>query len=184
MNINSLAASVLVVGISALVISKVGDILVPETYFSHKAEAAHTPGTGTAAPAAKAPADPAVAVALAAADAAKGEKLVRSKCKSCHTWNKGGRNSVGPNLWGVVGREKATAGGFSYSKAMKAAGGNWSFEEMYTFLKRPSAKIKGTKMTYRLRKYKQRADVIAFLRTQTDKPLPLPEAGDAAGKSE
>ncbi|MXY40200.1 MAG: cytochrome c family protein [Rhodospirillaceae bacterium] len=182
MNINSLAASVLVVGISALVISKVGDILVPETYFSHKAEAAHTPGT--AAPAKKAAPDPAVAVALAAADAAKGEKLVRSKCKSCHTWNKGGRNSVGPNLWGVVGREKATVDGFSYSSAMKAAGGDWSFEEMYTFLKRPSAKIKGTKMTYRLRKYKQRADVIAFLRTQTDTPLPLPEAGDAAGKAE
>ena len=84
----------------------------------------------------------------------------------------------------MVGREKATVDGFSYSSAMKAAGGDWSFEEMYTFLKRPSAKIKGTKMTYRLRKYKQRADVIAFLRTQTDTPLPLPEAGDAAGKSE
>ena len=163
-------------------ISKAGDILVPETYFSHKAEAAHTPAIGT--PAKKAPADPAVAVALASADAAKGEKLVRSKCKSCHTWNKGGRNGVGPNLWGVVGRKKATVGGFSYSSAMKAAGGDWSFAEMYTFLKRPSAKVKGTKMTYRLRKYKQRADVIAFLRTQTDTPLPLPKAEDAAEKSE
>ena len=182
MNFNSFAAAVLIVGISALVISKVGDILVPETYFSHKAEAAHTPATGT--PAKKAAPDPAVAVALAAADAAKGEKLVRSKCKSCHTWSKGGRNGVGPNLWGVVGRKKATVGGFSYSSAMRAAGGDWSFEEMYTFLKRPSAKVKGTKMTYRLRKYKQRADVIAFLRTQTDTPLPLPKAGAAAEKSE
>ena len=182
MNLNTLAASVLVVGISALVISKVGDILVPEEHFSHKAEAAHTPGT--AAPAKKAAPDPAVAVALAAADAAKGEKLVRSKCKSCHTWSKGGRNGVGPNLWGVVGRKKATAGGFSYSSAMKEAGGNWSFGDMYSFLKRPSAQIKGTKMTYRLRKYKQRADVIAFLRTQSDAPVPLPEAGAAPEKAE
>lgn len=182
MNFNSFAAAVLVVGISTMVISKVGDIFVPEEHFSHKAEAAHTPGTG--APATKAPADPAVAVVLASADAAKGEKLVRSKCKSCHTWSKGGRNSVGPNLWGVVGREKATVGGFSYSSAMKEAGGNWSFEEIYTFLKRPSAKIKGTKMTYRLRKFGQRADVIAFLRTRSDKPLPLPKAGDPAKKAE
>lgn len=185
MNFNSLAASVLVVGISALAISKVGDILVPEEHFSHKAEAAASAGTGqSGAPVRKAAADPAVAVALAAADSAKGEKLMRSKCKSCHTWSKGGRNSVGPNLWGVVGREKGTVGGFSYSSGMKGAGGTWSFEEMYTFLKRPNARIKGTKMTYRMRKYKQRADVIAFLRTQSDTPLPLPEAGDAAGKSE
>ena len=185
MNFNSFAAAVLVVGISALAISKVGDILVPETYFSHKAEAAHTPGTGkAAAPARKAAPEPAVAAALAAADPAKGERLMRSKCKSCHTWSKGGRNSVGPNLWGVVGREKAAVGGFGYSSAMKAVGGNWSFEEIYTFLKRPSAQIKGTKMTYRLRKFAQRADVIAFLRTQSDTPLPLPKAGDPAGKAE
>ncbi len=185
MNFNTLAASVLVVGISTLTISKVGDILVPEEHFSHKAEAAASAGAGqSGAPARKKPADPAVAVALAAADAAKGEKLMRSKCKSCHTWSKGGRNSVGPNLWGVVGRDKGTVGGFSYSSGMKAADGTWTFEEMYTFLKRPNAQIKGTKMTYRLRKYKQRADVIAFLRTQSDTPLPLPKAGDAAGKSE
>lgn len=182
MNLNSLAASVLVVGISAMVISKVGDILVPEEHFLHKAEAAASADAGRAgAPAPKAAPDPAVAAVLAAADSAKGEKLMRSKCKSCHTWSKGGRNGVGPNLWGVVGRKKGAVGGFSYSSALKAAGGDWSFEEMYTFLKRPSAKIKGTKMTYRLRKYKQRADVIAFLRTQSDTPLPLPEAGEAAG---
>ena len=185
MNFNSFAAAILVVGISAMAISKVGDILVPETHFTHKAEASASAGHGESTAAKpKAPAEPAVVAALAAADAAKGEKLMRSKCKSCHTWSKGGRNSVGPNLWGVVGREKGTVGGFRYSSGMKAAGGNWSFEEIYTFLKRPSALIKGTKMTYRLRKYGQRADVIAFLRSRSDKPLPLPKAGDAAKKSE
>ena len=107
MNFNSFAAAILVVGISAMAISKVGDILVPETHFTHKAEASASAGHGESTAAKpKAPAEPAVAAALAAADAAKGEKLMRSKCKSCHTWSKGGRNSVGPNLWGVVGRGK------------------------------------------------------------------------------
>ena len=184
MNFNSIAAAVLVVGISAMIVSKIGDILVPETHFTHSAEAAVSAKGDAAARKPKAPADPAVAIALAAADVAKGEKLMRSKCKSCHTWSKGGSNGVGPNLWGVVGRSKAAVDGFGYSSALKEAGGAWTYEEMYTFLKRPAALIKGTKMTYRLRKYAQRADVIAFLRTRSDQPVPLPKAGEADGKTE
>lgn len=175
MNFNTVAAAVLVVGISALVISKVGDILIPEQYFTHKTDAAESAGEGSEGRE-KPASDPSVAVALASADAARGEKQMQSKCKSCHTWNKGGKNGTGPNLWGVVGAKKGAHDGYNYSSGMKEVGGEWTYEKLYDFLKQPSSVVKGTKMSYRLRKYKQRADVIAFLRTQSDKPLPLPKA--------
>ncbi len=176
MNFNSAAAAVLIVGISAMVISKVGDILVPETRFTYEAAAeASSEAAESEAPAQKAPVEPSVSEALANADVAKGQKLLQSKCKSCHSWNKGGRNGTGPNLYGVVGRKKGAIDGYSYSSAMKSAGTDWTYESLYEFLKRPSAVVKGTKMAYRLRKYQQRADVIAFLRTLSDSPLPLPE---------
>src|SRR5262245_24457567 len=65
---------------------------------------------------------------LAKADVGRGENAAK-KCQACHTFAKGGRNMVGPNLWGVVGRPKASEAGFNYSAAMKAKGGNWTIDE-------------------------------------------------------
>ena len=113
---------------------------------------------------------------LANADTGRGENSAK-KCQACHTFNKGGRNLVGPNLWGVVGRPRASEAGFNYSAAMKAKGGNWSFEELDKFLTNPKGYIQGTAMTFAgLPRDTQRADVINYLHTLADKPVDLPKA--------
>src|SRR5882757_1378202 len=73
---------------------------------------------------------------LANADPGKGENSAK-KCAACHTFNKGGRPLVGPNLWGVVGRPKASEPGFNYSAAIKAKGGNWTLDELNQFITNP-----------------------------------------------
>ena len=111
---------------------------------------------------------------LPAADVADG-KTISSKCEQCHDINKGGPNKIGPELWNVVGRPRATEPGFSYSSAMKAKGGAWTYEELFKFLHAPGSYIPGTKMSFAgLRSEKDRIDLIAFLRTQEDSPAPIP----------
>jgi len=98
-------------------------------------------------------------------------------CLACHTFDKGGPNKQGPNLWGVVGRPRASEAGFNYSAAMKAKGGNWTFEELDKFLASPRGYIPGTAMTFAgLPRDTQRADVINYLHTLADKPVDLPKA--------
>src|SRR5262249_59737950 len=77
-----------------------------------------------------------VAELLAKADVGRGENAAK-KCAACHTFNKGGRTLVGPNLWGVVGRPRATEAGFNYSAAMKAKGGNWTIDDLNQFITNP-----------------------------------------------
>jgi cytochrome c len=139
-------------------------------------------GHGAGAPAA-AQAEP-IAVRLAKADPAKGEKLTAA-CHSCHTFEKGGPNKVGPNLYGVVGNHHAHLDSFSYSGPMKEKSGEqWTFEALDHFLENPKAAIPGTAMSFiGIKKPDQRADVIAWLNQNSDKPLPLPAApppGEAA----
>ena len=111
---------------------------------------------------------------LANADVGRGENSAK-KCQACHTFTKGGRNMVGPNLWGVVGRKKGSHEGFSYSSGMQAKGGDWTYEDIDHMIFKPSAFIKGTKMAFvGLPKEPERADVIAYLRTMSDSPQPLP----------
>ncbi len=101
--------------------------------------------------------------AMAAGDAAKGAKVFK-KCKACHTVKKGGKNRVGPNLFGVAGRKAATVKGFRYSKAMKASGLTWDDGTLDKFLKKPKKFLKGTKMGFAgIKKDGRRADVIAYL---------------------
>ena len=94
---------------------------------------------------------------------------------SCHDWTKGGPNKIGPNLYGVVGRAKASHPGFDYSAALKGKGGEWSYAELFNFLRQPAAYAPGTKMSFAgLPRPADRLNVIAFLRTQADSPAPLP----------
>jgi len=116
---------------------------------------------------------------LASADISKGENSAK-KCAACHTFGKGEPNRVGPNLYGVVGRAKASVAGFNYSAAMKAKGGNWTFEELNTYLTNPKAMVPGTTMSFAgVPKGSERADVIAYLNSKSDSPAALPKAAEA-----
>jgi cytochrome c len=111
---------------------------------------------------------------LALGDVTHGEKVFK-KCSACHIVAKGGKNLIGPALYGVVGRASAVTPGYAYSSALKAHEKNWSFEELNAFLLKPRSYIKGTKMAYAgLRKDKDRASVILYLNSQSDSPLPRP----------
>ena len=111
---------------------------------------------------------------MAMGDLAIGEKVFK-KCAACHSIVKGGKNNIGPALYNVVGRKIGAVSDYKYSKAMVAYGKNWSFEEMNSYLIKPQAYIKGTKMAFAgLRKEKDRASVILYLNKNSDNPLPLP----------
>ncbi len=116
------------------------------------------------------------AVALLPKANADNGKAIFAKCKSCHTVDKGKPNGVGPNLFGVVNRPKGKAEGFKYSEAMLAKGTDWTFENLAAFLTNPKAYVAGTKMVFAgLPGAADRADLIAYLATMADTPVPLPK---------
>jgi cytochrome c len=118
---------------------------------------------------------------LAKADVARGENSAK-KCAACHTFNKGGRLMVGPNLWGIVGRAKASVPGFNYSAALKAKGGNWTIDDLNLFIANPRTDIPGTAMTFAgIPRATERADLLVYLNSLSDNPAPLPKAAEAAG---
>ncbi len=111
---------------------------------------------------------------LAMGDLAHGQKVFK-KCSACHMIASDGKNMIGPNLWGVIGRQAGSIGDYKYSKAMVAYAKEWTFEEMNAYLIKPQAYIKGTKMAFAgLRKEKDRASVILFMNSKSSNPKPLP----------
>jgi len=132
------------------------------------AAAAATPAAGAAFSFAK------VAELLPKASADNGQATFK-KCATCHSIDKGGPNKVGPNLWGVVGRKAGSHAGFAYSDAMKGHG-DWTFEQLATFIHNPKGTVPTTKMVFAgIPDAGELADLLAYLRAQSDSPAPLPK---------
>ncbi len=115
---------------------------------------------------------------MAKADIKRGETTM-SQCKACHTLEKGGKAGIGPNLYGVVDRPIASIEGFAYSPALQAkakSDGKWSFEHLVAFVGNPRGYANGTKMAFAgLKDPLQLANVLAYLRTLSDNPVPMPK---------
>lgn len=125
-----------------------------------------------------------IAQLLAKASPQAGEQAAKV-CLTCHNFAKGAGNKVGPDLYGVVGRAVASEAGFNYSSALKAKGGNWTFDALNPWIENPRKDVPGTLMTFGgIPNEKQRADIIAYLNSNSDKPEPLPKAADAGANAQ
>lgn len=172
---NKILGAVLGVAIFVFAITLVSDIVFAPKPLQTPGFVVATDGaaaTGTAA-AAVAP----IAERLASADAAAGEKAAKV-CASCHNFDAAGTNKVGPGLWGVIGRKPGSHPGFSYSAGMTGFGeanAAWTYEMLDAYLTDPKKEVPGNKMAFAgLKKPDVRADVIAYLRSLSDAPAPLP----------
>ena len=171
--INKIVAAVLLVFVVFFGIGKISDIVFhvdkPNTSV-YKVEAT----TAKATQVSNTSQSVDISALLAMGDADHG-KSVFKKCSACHSIKKGGKNKIGPALYNVIGRNIAALEDYKYSKAFLAFGNTWTFEEMNSFLIKPQAYIKGTKMAFAgLKKEKDRASVILFMNENSDNPLSLP----------
>jgi cytochrome c len=117
-----------------------------------------------------------ISARLASANAGSGKEIFDGICGACHLSASGVQVPGRANLWGIVGRPRGSQSDVRYSSSLKDAGGNWTFEELNFFIANPALTLPGTDMTFPgLQDEKQRADLIAYLRTLSDTPLPLPQ---------
>ena len=175
--LNKIIAAVLLVALIIIGIGKLSDAIFyvekPKTPgYVVEVEQAVTASTETKSDTSMEKVD--ISALMAMADLAHGEKVFK-KCSACHMISAGGKNMIGPNLWNVIGRTAGSVSDYKYSKAMVAYAKEWSFEEMNSYLIKPQAYIKGTKMAFAgLRKEKDRASVILYMNSKGDNPKPLP----------
>lgn len=196
LNSNKIAGAILLAGLIGMVSGKVTEFLYDggpqhggthhEERRGYKVEVAETGDAGAGAAAVATAAD--ISALYPTADIAAGESYFSKKCAVCHNIDKGGANKVGPHLYGVMGRQIASVGDFNYSDAMKkheteVPGGKWDWDAMNHFQWSPRKTVVGTLMAYAgTPKDQERANLIAYLNSKSDSPLPLPpvKAAEAA----
>lgn len=182
LKVNMAIASVLVTGITFMVTRYIAQTVVRPNELAKPAFMVAEKNK-PAAVAEKAPAIPPIEPLLASANVKKGQAFVESVCAACHNYTAGGGAKVGPDLYDVVDRPRHSVKGFDYSDAIKKLTGDWTYHNLDIWLYDPQAVAPGTRMTYSgIKDTKVRADVIAFLRTLSPHPVPLPKVAPAAAK--
>ena len=180
--LNKIFAAVLVAGIVAMFAGFIANHIIHPHELEKDAVEIEGGAVEGGAVAAVAMPEPAIHL-IAAAEVARGEKLSKA-CAACHSFEKGGPVKQGPNLWGVVGSNKAAEAGFAYSAALVEHGGVWSYTELNHFLWKPKKFIPGTKMSFvGLKNPEDRAAMMAWLRTLADSPRPLPSDAEIAAET-
>ncbi|NET71376.1 MAG: cytochrome c family protein [Sphaerospermopsis sp. SIO1G2] len=175
--LNKVAAAVLLAGTVALSISLVVNGLYDPTHYGEEPKRGYeievSEVSNVAAPKEEAP--ELIAEYFTSASLEKGQKLTKA-CVACHSFDQGGPHKVGPNLWDIVGKPIAYHDNYSYSNALASHGGQWDYQSLSEFLKKPKKFAKGTKMAYAgMKKPQDRASLILYLRSLSAAPLALPE---------
>ena len=176
LEMNKVAGAILTAGVIAMTSGFIAHLLVNP----HKLEQNVYTVAGAEAPATDAeeagPSLEPVSPLLATADIEAGKKVAR-KCTACHSFDEGGADKIGPALWGIVDRQHAASEGYSYSSALAdMASVAWGYEELNAFLAKPKEYAPGTKMSFAgLKKAKDRANLILYLRSLSGSPAALPE---------
>ena len=176
--INKIIASILLVALLIIGINKISNIIFKTDKLESSAYKVEVPDNKTKEAsdmkASKVEEKVDISALMALGDINHGEKVFK-KCTACHVVAKGGKNKIGPVLYGVLGRKSGSISDYKYSKALIAHGKIWSYQEMNGYLLKPQAHIKGTKMTFAgLKKEKDRASVILYMNSFSDNPLPKP----------
>jgi cytochrome c len=178
---NKVFGAVLTAGVAFSALGLVSDNLSHPKRLEHSVLKIEGVAAAPAAPAEAAPAPlPPIAPLLAKADVGSGQADVKKLCSACHNFAEGAGAKVGPDLYGVVGRDRASAPGFDYSSALKAIPGKWTYDTLNEWLHSPRTFASGTKMAFAgIDDNKERADVIDYLHTLSHSPEPLPSANAA-----
>ena len=173
---NKIAAAVLCGVLLIMVFGKIGNFIVnPITEVTNAYPIEVPEGSSTKSKEVKAVVIEPITALLVSANIDSGQKISK-KCVACHGFDAGGGNKVGPNLYNIVNKDQGKVGDYAYSKTLAALSGKWSYEELNKFLYKPKLYAKGTKMNYAgLSKVKDRANLIAWLRTKSDNPVSLPK---------
>ena len=176
---NKIFAAIILALIVVVIISKIGDITVDTNKsdlkeIAYKIDIPESDISTTSTSATNLKDIEPILDLLASASLENGEKIYK-KCSTCHNYKKGSKSKIGPGLWNIINRTKATSEGFAYSSALVEFGGIWTYEEINNFLYKPKEYIKGTKMNFAgLKSVQDRADLVLFLRQKSDNPTPLP----------
>ena len=172
--INKIIAAIILAVLLFFIVGKLGDFIFYVEKPKEPAYKVEAPAVKVASTQAASSGNVDINKLLSLGTVKHGEKIFK-KCIACHTIAKGGKNKIGPAIFGVLGKKSGSVSNYKYSKALLAHRKIWSFEEINAFLTKPQAYIKGTKMAFAgLRKEKDRASVILYLNQNSDDPIPLP----------